>query len=214
MTIPVFPSLKGITYPRPRASLWKTARHEATSGKTTAISLQSFPRYRFTVEHSFLRSDSTNQEWQSLQNFFNSIAGGALPFHYQDPNDFSITGGSLGATDGVTSLYPFIRTLPSAVATFVEPIQDVNPSAVNPNGVNVYLGGVIQAPASYTLATTTPLGTTYAIQFNSAPAAGQAITADFQYWWLCRFDDDTADFENFMSQLFRLKALKFTSVKQ
>ena len=44
-----------------------------------------------------------------------------------------------------------------------------------------------------------------AIAFTTAPAAGVAITADFGVLWLCRFADDVADLENFMTLLFELR---------
>ena len=196
-------------WPVGREPTWKTQKHEAISGKTTTLGLWTFPRRAFSLQFDVLQAVLPWQEWQQLESFFNAVMGGALPFFYQDPNDYTVTGQGLGTADGATALWPFVRTLPGPIS-FVEPIQ-----AVNGATVNVYLDGVLQAVnTNYTLATTTPLGTTYAVEFNLPPAAGQVITADFQFYWLCRFDDDTASFSNFMSQFFELKKLKFTTVKQ
>ncbi len=39
------------------------------------------------------------------------------------------------------------------------------------------------------------------------------ITATFSYAFQCRFDDDEADFEQFMQNLWTLQSLKFRSVR-
>ena len=50
--------------------------------------------------------------------------------------------------------------------------------------------------------------------FNTAPGSGLIITADFTYYFRCRFIDDKYDFENFMYRLWQLKKLTFISVRQ
>jgi len=40
------------------------------------------------------------------------------------------------------------------------------------------------------------------------------ISADFSYGFLCRFLEDTLDFEEFMDNLWSLKSLKFRQVRQ
>ncbi len=49
--------------------------------------------------------------------------------------------------------------------------------------------------------------------FASAPASGAAIAATFAYAFQCRFDDDAADFEQFMQNLWALESLKFRIVR-
>ena len=43
-------------------------------------------------------------------------------------------------------------------------------------------------------------------------AAGVSVTADFTYYFRCRFLDDAAEFDNFMHDLWQLKQLQFVSV--
>jgi hypothetical protein len=50
------------------------------------------------------------------------------------------------------------------------------------------------------------------LTFTAAPGSGVVVTADFSYFFRVRFTDDTASFENFMYQLWRLKQIKFTSI--
>ena len=39
------------------------------------------------------------------------------------------------------------------------------------------------------------------------------ISADFSYGFMCRFLEDTLDFEEFMDNLWQLKSLKFRQVR-
>ena len=80
---------------------------------------------------------------------------------------------------------------------------------VAPNVVRaVYLNGITQDPASYRVDSESGL-----VAFNTAPGSGLMITADFTYFFRCRFVDDRYDFENFMYRLWQLKKLTFISIR-
>ena len=51
------------------------------------------------------------------------------------------------------------------------------------------------------------------VVFNSAPASG-TITADFQFYYACRFVDDSMDFEKFADKLWNLQSVQFKSIIQ
>jgi len=51
------------------------------------------------------------------------------------------------------------------------------------------------------------------LTFAGTPGSGIAITADFTYYWPCRFVDDKAMFDLFMNQYYSVKKLSFMSVK-
>ena len=77
-----------------------------------------------------------------------------------------------------------------------------------PNAVGaIYFNGVRQNPAGYAVDAESGL-----VSFATPPPAGQVITADFTYRFRVRFSDDTAEFENFMYQLWQLKQIKLQSV--
>lgn len=61
-------------------------------------------------------------------------------------------------------------------------------------------------PADYTV--TLP----NVITFDSAPPEGAIAIASFQYYFVCRFKDDAADFDKFMNQLWELQELNFGSL--
>jgi hypothetical protein len=92
------------------------------------------------------------------------------------------------------------ETLPGG--GFLEPI-------LAPNVVSaVYFNGIIQDPAGYSVDSMTGL-----VTFNTAPGSGLIITADYSYYFRCRFVDDSYAFENFMFRLWQLKKLTFISVR-
>ena len=51
------------------------------------------------------------------------------------------------------------------------------------------------------------------LNFNVAPTNGHAITADFSYYWPCRFVDDTIPFTKFISNMYSGKKVSFISLK-
>jgi hypothetical protein len=51
------------------------------------------------------------------------------------------------------------------------------------------------------------------VTFTTAPASGAALTWSGYYAFLCRFDDDVLDFEQFMSKLWEAKQVKFRSLR-
>jgi len=72
----------------------------------------------------------------------------------------------------------------------------------------IYFNGLTQNPSTYDVDPSTGR-----VTFSIAPGSGLIITADFSYYFRCRFIDDKYDFENFMYQLWQLNKLTFISVR-
>ena len=84
---------------------------------------------------------------------------------------------------------------------FAEPITA-------PNAVSaIYFDGILQPAASYAVDPAACL-----VSFAMPPPSGQIVTADFTYYFRVRFSDDTAEFENFMIQLWQVRQIKLQSV--
>ncbi len=66
--------------------------------------------------------------------------------------------------------------------------------------------GALVDPTGYTLSGGT-------VTFATPPASGAALQWTGYFGFLCRFDDDATQFEQFMSQLWRAKSVKFRSVR-
>jgi hypothetical protein len=127
--------------------------------------------------------------------FWLSCGGQLGTFLYADPTDSAATDQVIAIGDGSTTTFAFGR----AIGGYFEPVSYVTSVS------NVTISGV--ATASYTW--TAP----NSIVFATAPARGAPIAASFAYGFQCRFLDDQAEFENFMSGLWRAKSLKFRQVR-
>ncbi len=66
--------------------------------------------------------------------------------------------------------------------------------------------GALVDPTGYTLSGG-------AVTFSTPPANGAALQWTGYFGFLCRFDDDAVEFEQFMSQLWAAKSVKFRSVR-
>lgn len=196
MALPVFPTLPGITFPVKRSPQWAGTKHDSLSGKRVRTSYYSYPIYLYEVAFNFLRTNATLLEWQTLAGFINQVNGGASPFLYADTNDNTATAQTFGTGDGTTTTFQLTRTLGSFTEPVFAPDSPIPTVAINGTPT-----------AAYTVSSTG------SIVFNSAPANGAALTWTGTFKWVCRFDDDHFEFENFAASLFELKSLKFSSEK-
>lgn len=205
MSVTVIPTLVGLGIDVRRSPVFSTTVQTATSGKETRIANQSSPRYKWNVQFNVLRSAGGWTEFQQLFGFFNSMKGSFDTFLYTDADDNSATATLIGTGNGVQTVFQLVRTF----GGFIEPI-------LAPNVVSaVYLNGVLESASNYTVL---PWGTGSAngpgnIVFNTAPAGGVVVTADLTFYWPCRMQDDTADFEMFLSRYYRVPQFAFISVK-
>lgn len=192
---PVFPTLPGLGWPVVRTVVWNTIMHDAISGKRTRFGNWTYPQYKYQVTLNFLRSAAIFAEWQAFEGFINSVQGAAQVFGYDDPNDDTATDQGFGNGDGSTTAFQLVR----ALGSFAAPVNLINGTPT------IAVAGTPTAAFSIS-----PYGV---VTFNSAPGSGDALTWSGQYYWPCRFDDDTTDIENFMYQLLRSKQLKFSTEK-
>ena len=142
---------------------------------------------------------SPNTELQEIVGFFEECEGEATSFYFEPP-----------------TLSPVARRrrLPATASTTTFPFTvSIGGATLSPAGVGtvsaVYLNGVAQA-SGYTVNAT---ALAPSVTFATAPADGVAITADFHWYFLCRFDDDSEDLEEFMAALYALRSLKLRTVR-
>jgi uncharacterized protein (TIGR02217 family) len=203
----IFPSLPGLGWSVSKAPRFATRTQKAISGRELRVADQLYPIWTFTLTYQILRDEHDTRggnalgtgydEFRTLAGFFLQQQGSFAPFVFDDPTDDSVTGQYIGTGDGSTTVFQLYRTF----GGFIEPI--VAPKAIGA----IYFNGVRQSSSGYSVAPTTGL-----VTFATPPPSGQAITADFTYYFLVRFADDTAEFENFMYQLWSLKQIKLQSV--
>ena len=198
-TGPVLPALPLITYPAKMGLTWSGVKQDALSGKRVRYSLFSYPTRSYDIPISGLRTAATFAEWQDLVGFINSVAGTVGLFGYTDPNDNSVTAQEFGSGDGSTKgPFQLVRTL----GGFTEPVFLLN------GAPEIYVNSVLK-----TLTTDYTLDNYGNVTFTAAPGNGLALTWTGSWYVGCRFDDDVTDFELFVSNIFAVKSLKFSSEK-
>lgn len=70
----------------------------------------------------------------------------------------------------------------------------------------ITVAGALVDPSLYTI-------TTGLVAFTNAPANGAAVAWTGMFSFLCRFDDDSEDFEQFMLNLWEVKTIKLRSLR-
>ncbi len=203
----IFPTLPGLAWSVTKTPTFQTRIQRAASGRELRALDYPYPLWQFALVYDFLRDNPAAgyDELRTLVGFFMLCQGAFSAFLFQDPSDCQVTGQQIGIGNASTTVFQLQRemgaTLPGG--GFLEPI-------VAPNVVHaIYLNGITYNPAAYSVDPDTGM-----VTFNTAPGSGLIITADFTYYFRCRFIDDKYDFENFMYRLWQLKKLTFISVRQ
>lgn len=202
MSTSVFPTLPGRTWPVHRSPEWRNQGQENVSGKETVIGYWSYPRYTWELGFEFLRSASAYAEFQALEGFFNQMKGRLDTFLYDDIDDDVVAAQALGVGDGVKTAFQLQRTLGGATMPVLAPHTI---SAVK-------LAGVTQGGGAYSVSVW-GAAVPGVVTFTAPPGNGVAVTADFSYYFPCRFADDKIDFEKFVTQIFAANKVTFRSVK-
>ena len=191
----VFPTLPGVTWDISKSPEFSTKIQTSASGAETATAYWSYPKWAFSLKYDLLRSGAYN-ELEQLVGLFLKCRGNFDTFLYTDPDDNSVTGQTIGTGDGVSTYFQLGRTY----GGFFEPFYDITGT------VRVYKNGTLQNPSTYTIST---IGL---ISFNTAPATGAVITADFGFQYRCRFLHDSCEFNQFAKSLWEAKKVEFRSV--
>jgi uncharacterized protein (TIGR02217 family) len=208
-----FPTLPGLGWSVSKAPRFATRIQRAVSGRELRVIDQPNPIWTWTLTYSLLRDEHDTRaasgpgagydELRTLMGFFLQQQGAYQPFLFDDPTDDRASAQAIGSGDGGTTVFQLVRTMGAALpgGGFAEPITA-------PNTVStIYFDGVRQSASGYSVDSATGL-----VTFATPPPPGQLITVDFTYFFRVRFADDSAEFENFLYQLWALKQVKLQSV--
>ena len=209
----IFPALPGLGWSVGKTPRFATRIQRAVSGRELRVLDQPNPIWTWTLTYALLRDQHDTRaasgpgtgydELRTLMGFFLQQQGAFQPFLFDDPTDDRVSAQPIGSGDGSATIFQLVRTMGAALpgGGFAEPITA-------PNIVSaIYFNGVLQAASGYTADPITGL-----VSFTAPPPTGQLVTADFTYFFRVRFADDTADFENFLYQLWALRQVKLQSV--
>lgn len=236
MSYPVFPTLPGLEFPVKRTPLAASLRQKAISGRETFQPKWTAPLYQYEVSFALLRAAPLFAEWQALAGFWNSVmfAPGGV-FQFDDPNDDRVNAQPTGTGDGSTTSFQLVRSL----GGFTEPVLCPTPQIALPSVLLDY-GAAAPAPTvdldygNCTSGVGTLLDDGYCaalqvfaggllapyvlqpggvVAIVPAPAIGVPLTWTGCFAWLCRFDEDSLAFANFMHLFWELKTCRFTTVR-
>lgn len=215
MSNEIFPELPGLKWDTAKKPQWSTKIHETTSGKETAAAYWSYPKWFFTLSYEFLDESELVRDLQTLGGFFLSRKGRFDSFLFRDPSDYKVEGQVLGIGDGVRTAFQMVRSF----GEFVEPIKNVVGALYTPINVAAGVSALPlppDAPRVY-VDEITPgfynVNTAGLLTFSSAPPIGSVVSADFSFYFRCRFLQDEAEFSEFMAELWELKKLEMVTRK-
>lgn len=193
----VFPALPGLEWSVVRKPTFVSLSRSSDSLREIYDAAQTRCLYQFELSYSFLRNKNGATDLQQIMGLFLTMRGDYDTFLFEDPNDKSATLSQIGTGDGSNKAFTLGRnTGPSNY----EAIGYLNTLT------GVYLNGTLQPGSNYQFVAPN------VILFNTAPGAGVVVTATFTFWYVCRFLDDSQNYNQFLSNLYELKSCKFKSV--
>ncbi len=201
----VFPTLAGQDISFTKKPTFSTIIAPHASGREVRDALYQNPIWQFEVSFNALDSSPGNiygggvgsQSLQAIMGLFLACQGQYSPFLFTDPTDSAVTAGGFATGDGTTTAFTMARSM----GAFLEPVGWVT-------GISeITVGGSVVSSSIYSLTTPNTL------TFVTPPASGAAIAGTFAYAFLCRFDDDAVEFEQFMSQAWNARSIKFKSLR-
>jgi uncharacterized protein (TIGR02217 family) len=219
MTVPIFPGLAGQGWSTHKRPTFSTIVASHVSGREVRDALYANPVWNFELTFDGLDGSTTgqypglgSQSYQALLGLYLQMQGQFGQFVFYDPTDYRVTAQPIGTGDGATTTFQLTRTL----GGFTEPV--IMPAAA---GTLSFPGGQTASVPNPTIyANGTVVSSGYAIStpgglvtFSTAPASGVALTWTGAFGFLCRFDGDDLDFEQFMSNLWKVGSVKFRSLR-
>lgn len=196
---PVFPVLMTIGWSTRLSPLFSTVSALHVSGREVRSAKMAAPLWQIELNYDVLRVPSPNDELQQIVGFFEECEGESASFYFEPPSLSPISGQMIGIGDGSTTTFPLTVSIGGYV---------LSPAGVGEVSA-VYLDGILQS-GGYAI---DPAPLSPSVTFATAPVTGAAVTVDFQWYLLCRFDDDSEDAEEFMASLFALQSLKLRTVR-
>jgi hypothetical protein len=218
MTMQIYPDLPGLVLPVLKSAEFDTLVSTAPNKYDVRLPQTINPLWSWELVYDFLRDAPTAAfsvgELRALLDFFLAMQGQANSFLYLDPDDHfvgpAMVGGAPNAplaqlqivTDGAGNYYsPLQRTFGGL---FYEDITDLNTSSTG-SALGVWVNGVQVGATGYSGPTYTlagpglaVAGASYAglyLAWSAAPTP--PVTAQFSFYFRCRFESDSQDMEKF-----------------
>lgn len=198
MTDLFFPHLPGLSWGCVKTPIWSTKIYTSIGGVEVRTASFTYPIWKFRLSYEMLRGGQAFNEINQLMGFFNQCRGALLPFWYQDPHDHMANREPIGLSSSCQCDYTLVRTL----GGFTEPVHVVNLDH------QIFVGDALQ-----NIGVDYVLYNSQTIRFLKPLSDSVPITWSGTFFFNCRFVHDTADFEEFLFDLWSAKKIEFQSIK-
>lgn len=200
-TFPTSTALPGLSIAVSRSPQPESIYRARENMRDITSPLMQYPLHEIELTFNVLRQSTVFNELQTIAGFFLSRRGSYESFLFIDPIDNASSNSQIGVGNGVNRTFQFGRQIGPS---FYETVDVVNVVS------QLRVGGVARGSSLYTIVypnfvTLSTLG--------AVPTSTQPITADFSYYYLMRFSEDGANFEQFMKTLYLLNKCKLRSAR-
>lgn len=206
MSNAVFPILPGLEWNSVKAPFFKTNVMESVSGRELRSSYQLTPKFNITLGYEFLRERKGRTELQQIESFFIARRGAYESFLLAVPGDDAFEMDLVG--DGVTTIYtaikpglgiPLIYTKPHngpAIFKMWQPNSGLLMWSSN-TSKKMWSQGTVSLNESGVITLSEPLGN------------GEILSISGEFYYKCRFADDSQDYTNFAYKLWKSSKIEF-----
>ena len=208
----IFPAMVGIDFLTEHQPIFTTLTERVDSGREVRTALMPKPLWYITLRYNLLRDLDLTRDFaldyarSRLQGFFQRQAGSLKSFLYLNPRDYLAADEPFGTGDGIETSFQLTRTYGAGGFDFTEDVKnvarldDILIDGVSVNG-HVHAGqhNVMDNPCTvdqYGVAT-----------FRDPPGNGLALTWSGEFYYRCRFQDDSVDFVNLWTDTFSINQL-------
>ena len=195
----IFPTLPGMTWEIKKTPEFRTSVQKAVSGREQRGAFRAYPLWLFSLRFDYLQAAGVKNEYESLQGFILARRGSFEAFLFCDPTDSVCTDMPFGIGNGVQTAFQLTRAFGfHGNFSFTEPVEHIKTlTAIKVNGITK------SAPGDYTISSTG------LVTFTNPPAVDVVLTWSGEFFFRCRFLDDTEDFGQTFPDVWDLQELKF-----
>ncbi len=201
MSQAVFPSMPGLKWGSVKTPMWSTKIQRSASGRELRAAYYSAPLWKISLSYEVLRSGAL-AELQAMVGFFNARQGSFDSFLYSDPEDYIVVNQVFGIASAGQTQYQLVR----AYGSYVEPV--LAPKLSGDGAVSIAVNGTPK-----TVGTHYTLGTDGLVTFLTPLTPGHILSWSGKFYYRVRFVQDSADFDNFLHQLWALEKIEIQTVK-
>jgi uncharacterized protein (TIGR02217 family) len=219
VSVPVFPALAGQDIATHKKPTFATLTASHVSGREVRSPLYVNPIWNFELTFNGLDGTASGQygglgaqSLQSLMGLYLQCQGPFSPFLFYDPTDYAVSAQAFGTGDGTTTAFQLVRALGGFAEAVTQPVMTTT-TLYFPGGQSASAVAPVIEDNGSTVSSSNYSISNGLVTFTTAPAAGHALTWTGFFGFLCRFDGDDLDFEQFMSNLWKADSVKFRSLR-